>query len=351
VAERAPIEREDDRVHNVIRLTAHYLIPKFWSLHEDADTYRASLNGPIVSGFLGQLALAGRVAPIAISHPLLALHHTTIRLPFELELKPENVMVTGPSFRYDFRSAYSDKTVTYHYGLLTTRDSVDFERFADHQMALEKVQPSLERVLVYHKQVAEAVGPNWLAWVAVAVALAVSGFGARYAYPYAPPPTSADGEDAGRDRGAAERLGGWLYLVGLNLVVAPLAWLYSLRHYGWVFARRSWLAVGATESGSALRAVALAELGLGIAFIAYTLVIGTLFVKKRRTFPTHFIVYLIANFVYLVLDHALAAALHVRGSAVGAPEQASIARLLVISIMWIMYMRRSKRVARTFVNG
>jgi len=74
-----------------------------------------------------------------------------------------------------------------------------------------------------------------------------------------------------------------------------------------------------------------------------------LFFRKRRSFPPLYCIVLLASAAYTLVDHVVASTL-LTESQIGATTILHSVRAVIISGVWIAYLRLSKRVAATFVN-
>jgi len=167
-----------------------------------------------------------------------------------------------------------------------------------------------------------------------------------YATPQAPvgdAPAKVDGP-----RG----IGGWLILPVLGLFVFPVRVLISLvTDYVPIFQDGIWgnLTTPGSEVYHSLWApVIIAEIFCNVGFLLFDLALLYLLFTKSHRFPVAFIVFTLANLLFIVSDAAIAwqiPAVAARGlEGVGA----EIARALLVAAVWVPYMLVSKRVRNTF---
>lgn len=95
------------------------------------------------------------------------------------------------------------------------------------------------------------------------------------------------------------------------------------------------------------------ELLGNVAMLVFSLVLLVMFFGKKRCFPGCYIFFLIANLLFLLIDHAIASQV-LKEVFPYAEENPSEDRALVRSIfgalIWIPYILLSKRVKNTFVH-
>jgi len=152
-----------------------------------------------------------------------------------------------------------------------------------------------------------------------------------------------------------EKIGGWLILVGIGLVLTPFLLAYG------VFDSLSLLSDGGLKAMNSLipglgSAIAF-ELVLDTILIFVALYLIFLFKDKKKNFPKYYIWYLSASIAYLVLDYIILASLSTTNSEMQAILDSTLSESLgslvgttVASAIWIAYMLKSKRVASTFIK-
>ena len=152
-----------------------------------------------------------------------------------------------------------------------------------------------------------------------------------------------------------EGLGGWLAIVGLGLFVR-LFYLLKL-----VYTDASYFNDGTVDSVSSLVQGYSGALGfellMGIGLSVAVIYLMYLYFKKKKNFPKYFIYYLIADVVFGLLGYFIVSSLAVYSDEARKviadilSEQASTLFTAAISaVIWILYMKKSKRVKNTFVN-
>lgn len=149
-------------------------------------------------------------------------------------------------------------------------------------------------------------------------------------------------------------LGGWLVLVGLGIVIAPLTIIGSiLPDYSEMFSNGSWevLTTPGTEAYDSLWAPLLyGEIAINGAFVLAWVFIGFLFFSKNRAFPKWYIGILLFTLAFVVLEPLAIKAVLPNDSLIDAAATKEIGRALITSLIWIPYMLVSKRVKATFVK-
>ncbi|MDR2187321.1 MAG: DUF2569 domain-containing protein [Azonexus sp.] len=173
--------------------------------------------------------------------------------------------------------------------------------------------------------------------------------------PYAPPKAVVADVVAKQERQQeGKRLGGWLILVGLGVVLSPVAMVVSVFPvYFNMFSSGHWteIATPGSENYNALLAVVvLGEITLnGILFIV-RIFLAVLFFSKKTTFPKWYIGVMLFSLAFIVAD-AFMVKLALPDKPVFDPQTAKeLGRTLGTCLIWVPYMLVSKRVKETFIK-
>lgn len=148
-------------------------------------------------------------------------------------------------------------------------------------------------------------------------------------------------------------LGGWLWLVAIGIVFAPIQILMLLGGAWDIFSNGTWEALttpGSSSYNAMWAPVIVGEIAFNIALILVWVYIAFLFFGKHRWFPKFYIGMLLFAVVFIPLD-----ALIVQSMIPGAPlfddeSGKQFVRAIVGALIWIPYMLVSKRVKATFVQ-
>ncbi|MGF7005618.1 DUF2569 family protein [Aminobacter sp. BE322] len=157
----------------------------------------------------------------------------------------------------------------------------------------------------------------------------------------AQPPT-ADDEPKG--------LGGWLILIVVILVMAPISGVFALTDYGQVFQSFPLL------TWPQISLMLMEVLFLIVLEVIAPTVLLYLMVKKLDIFPGAFMLWLLAAIGALGIDAALgylffSEALEANGTPFFSSDFVwKAAKAVAYALIWIPYMYNSNRVLNTFVN-
>jgi predicted secreted protein len=147
-------------------------------------------------------------------------------------------------------------------------------------------------------------------------------------------------------------LGGWLIVVGIGLVVAPVRIAIAcVQTYVPLFQDGSWQLLTTPGTGTyhpLWAPVLLGELLVNIAFFQAFLVLMFLFLKRARMFPSLYIAVLLLNLAFLFVDALFLDWLAAPGTQTDF-AWTPLLQGMASAAIWIPYMLRSRRVRNTFV--
>ncbi len=151
-----------------------------------------------------------------------------------------------------------------------------------------------------------------------------------------------------------EGLKGWLILIGIGLVLTPLRIMYeSLPTFSAIFTDGSWgvLTSPSSEAYNPLWGpILLAEAGILFSLVVGWIFVAYLFFLKKKSFPNWYICLLLFSFAFIFIDAAGIYAIRPDLPIFDTDTKIDIARSLIVCLIWIPYMRISKRVKATFIR-
>jgi hypothetical protein len=163
-------------------------------------------------------------------------------------------------------------------------------------------------------------------------------------------------------KGPLEGLGGWLILIGFNVVVTPLKQLLdfnkSYDEYTEALSRffssdmMTLMFSGEKPDALHLFLVILLEFSVGLIIIFLLTYLAYLFFSKKTGFPGLFIKIYIGILIYSVIDMYATSLLPIAmgGGVIDKESWTQIAGMTFFTVVWVMYMLKSVRVKATFVN-
>lgn len=351
----APLTYVDDPKSNVLTMRESYLIPALWKDNPKQPGQRvAEIRQPELENQLTWPAQNQRLWPFQLPWPRHYSLRANIHLPEDWPDDETATRIRNPwfDFAYVTRTTGNRVEIEGHYRALASM--VPAHEAATYSADAKRAWESVWYPLTFNTGTASVFswGVSALMIVTAAATLILSALGlwlfcrrgANDPPPLPPPPE--DHHLIG--------LGGWLILVGIGVVVSPLALsVVAVQEMGSFLNPRTWDGfAGSDVSVSTLLPIATAA-GLiaavcGFLVISFALVF--LFFRRSRRFPGLFIIVTIVEalmtlglfFVELSAAERSAAA-EVFKSHVG-----DVVRSIIGAAIWIPYMLVSRRVKATF---
>lgn len=151
-----------------------------------------------------------------------------------------------------------------------------------------------------------------------------------------------------------KKIGGWLILVAIGLVLTPLRFLVVVvKDLLPVFSGETWsiLTTPGTEAYHPFLAPLLIfELIGNIAFVVFAIVVAIFFFKRQKIVPKLMIAFLFSNLAFVVIDYFVADSIPFIASQNDPESLRELIRVLIGCLIWVPYFLVSKRVKGTFVN-
>ena len=174
-------------------------------------------------------------------------------------------------------------------------------------------------------------------------------------------PAAIDSKAVAESNSAVEKyqgLGGWLILVALGLISAPLmiGWALYQDFLPLVLEAQVWETLtspGSPIYSSLWKPTLMMEVTVNIVFFVWTIYLLVLFFRRSAHFPKLYVIFLAVNLLFLVIDDVLLfqirRQLPILTETVGEQKFSSLSAVLP-TVIWIPYILNSKRVKQTFIN-
>ena len=159
------------------------------------------------------------------------------------------------------------------------------------------------------------------------------------------------GQDAGK---SYSKIGGWLILCAVGLVLYPVQTLFSLvTEIIPVVLSDNWAALTSpTDPGyhTLWAPLVIAELVGSIGFFVWSIFIVIFFFQRRRWAPRLVIFFMIANILFIGTDYFIINFFLIRTDSVNVDATINFVRTVVAGAIWIPYFMFSRRVDKTFTH-
>jgi hypothetical protein len=151
-----------------------------------------------------------------------------------------------------------------------------------------------------------------------------------------------------------DRIGGWLILPAIGLVISPIGLAIGVATYLWpAFESEFWSRLttpGSPHYHPLIAPLFVFELAGNILFFIWVLALALLFFQRWAATPTVFIAYLVARLVFVVADAVFAYQIPLMAQQAQGALVGGLAVWIVACVIWVPYFLLSKRVKGTFLR-
>lgn len=358
IRQAGPLTIDDSSQLDVVRVSHSYEITNFWGRSADGQTYSCSFLPQGIHAWIEKPTTTIRAMPISLSYPRRRSVTTTVHLAGAWPMTNSSVTITSPGVQLAIARTWEGRTLTMTYDYWTLTNVVSGWPAEEHLRCLGQMNEKIGYVLTWQNEesVANQGRINWPILIVATVyglslcagmAVVLRRFGMQRVT------SSALPEPLGV--AVPTDLGGWLILVALGIVFTAMSCITTIWRSSGSYARPVWTAL--THSGGMayhpgwLPMLAGELFGnITVFFLAAFLLI--LFFQRHTLFPRVFVFYLLFALGFTLLDSVGA---HMM-KAVLPPQTLSMTwqvtgKTMLACLIWIPYVRVSRRVRTTFVRG
>jgi hypothetical protein len=144
-------------------------------------------------------------------------------------------------------------------------------------------------------------------------------------------------------------LGGWLFFVGVGLIIIPFFQGPNIMNYLSL--------LNQTYDIPGYMTLLRLEFVSSIVIFIASIYLLFFYFKKKVKFPKYYIIYIGATTAYAILDYLFLASLTAQTSEQQkiiadtlSKYSGEVGKSIFFAIIWILYMKKSKRVKATFIN-
>jgi len=166
--------------------------------------------------------------------------------------------------------------------------------------------------------------------------------------------TKIENKQENTESNELQGLNGWLILVGLGILIAPIRMIVFLyTNYIEIFNTGIWEAL--TTSGTEFYVVGfgsllMVEVSINILLLFSTIYLAYLFFTKKALFPKLYMAIVIFSFIFIIIDSYVASLVFPEEKIFDKETLRELAKSAIAVFIWVPYMLTSKRVKATFVN-
>ena len=164
----------------------------------------------------------------------------------------------------------------------------------------------------------------------------------------------ADRKTRKGDETAYQKIGGWLILCAIGVILYPVQTLVFLfTELIPALSPENWSALTSPASPyyhSFLAPLVIAELVGNICFFIFSICLVVFFFQQRKFAPKLIILFLAGNLIFVGFDYCVTTFIIIRSSSIDMDATINFVRTMVAGMVWIPYFIFSKRVGKTFVK-
>ncbi len=152
---------------------------------------------------------------------------------------------------------------------------------------------------------------------------------------------------------APSGIGGWLYLVAVGVCLTPIRIAAEIVNGLRPLDPTAWRAVttpGTRAYHPLFGPLIVGELVLNAALLIWAAVLLYLFFAKRRSFPVAMITFMVVRVVGQVADLGVALMIPATAARIGPAAYGGLASGILVTLIWVPYLIKSRRVEATFVR-
>jgi hypothetical protein len=336
----------DDKRRNVLEVHEQYTLdPAF--VENDEGWLKLALHADEMYPYVDSLSFAARSAPLSLAYPVNVRQQLVAHLPEAWSIRAGTVKVDNPAFRYRSDVDYAARTLELVYEYQALADHVApaalKQYLSDRKRAYDDMGYEISRRIEGRSSEPLAIAPAPL--FALLGSLALSIWAAmRWGYRKDPEPRVAPDE-------APVGFGGWLILPALGVILGPVVSLYVIVSWAPFISAELWQTLPSTVIDG-YESWAQPVL-LGIVVFSGPLLVGhvllaVLFFKKRTSAPLAFVILTWFGYLYGEAVVRLVFAGGLDEESTRAQIFAQSIRDGVSTLLWTIYMLRSRRVRATF---
>ncbi|WP_442591677.1 DUF3857 domain-containing protein [Pedobacter sp. AW31-3R] len=342
----ADIKINDNEKENRVELTESYAISDVWILEEEEQKPRNYIYfyGDLIYNQLRKLNIKNRVQPLSLKYPANLEQHVSIELPYVPDFGNDSWNMDNDYFSFDFDATHKDHVITLNYYFKSLKADVPSEEVKKYIKDSKNTREKLSFAVFYDEQKPGGDLNSYTIMLAVLVII-VSGFFFMKVY-------QQEMEFDLKAIADVLPIRGLLIIVAFMLVSSIIYYPFQLKATG-LFSNAAWDFTESQNLTSCIFTTAvylITIIGYAIDF-SWMILLFFLFINRRELLPEQAIKSTIFSTALYVLVYLAGLIIkNIQNQPVfNLKELITIFVGITFSILWILYFKRSSRVARTFV--
>ena len=147
-----------------------------------------------------------------------------------------------------------------------------------------------------------------------------------------------------------QKIGGWLLLLGTQLILSFLIYTYSLKTYIGIFNTTSWTKLSTMEDSLLWKTFFICQTALFIILMLAGLFVLLQFFYRKRNFRNFYILYMIISIIGFIGIYVIVSKIDTCPIESISKYKTAIFGHVIWSVIWINYLYKASRPNLTFIN-
>jgi hypothetical protein len=340
------IDFTDDSLKNLMSVNEAYTIPAIWNEDDNKKKYFLTY-AKLIDDMLTDPTGKTDAYPLALRFPTEAHYTLKIEMPEAWALETENFKIKNDSYEFNFNAVVTGSLITLKYSIVTLRDHIPAAEIGQFKKDYKKISKALQYRFSYggtmgNGDIKPVSGVNFPA-IALSLLAAGAAFAAFNLF-------NRRTIEVPFDRDNGHRLGGWVTVLGITLVLRGAYQVFNL-YQGNYFSAEAYATWQTFGQGFVF--TVMLEMFLQMFWLFSTAALLYWFVQRRDIFPLMFngyVTMLIATQAILFLLYKQYAN-HDALNDVAKEGLMQVGRFLVYGVIWCSFLSRSHRAKWTFLKA
>lgn len=346
IESKAPIKIVDDEKRNVIEMTERYEIDEIWTLDSTKLAHYVYFYGDLIQNQLRSINAKKRIEPLSMKHPVNVEQEITVNLPYAYDGDAEVIKIERSDYYFELDRRNSGKTASFKYTFRSLSSAIDGSEIKKYIKDYTRIDENLSYYFSAKSDTgARPLGITDFAIIGLLTIVIVSA--ALFSQLY----QKISGFDIDKIE-AARPIGGSLIILAIFIIIIPVAFFYRIINVGYL-ENTFWVNLDKLEGLKAIsvKIVCLLNLAAYAVLFSFSGLCLVLFFNRRNNFPKLYVIFVYGKMgltitnLFLLISGGIGYNVGYNNTYLIVSSCGSI----IISVICILYLKKSTRVKETFV--